>query len=85
MEWDPDEIRWYVDEECYYTLKDWFSKDPVGNLYPEGAPFDVPFYLLLNMAIGGNFDPEADTRNTEFPVEMEVDFVRVYHKTDGYE
>jgi len=38
----------------------------------------------LNVAIGGNFDPQADTRNTEFPVQMEVDFVRVYQKEAGY-
>ncbi len=82
VEWEPDEIRWYVDNECYYTLTDWYSKDSGGNDYPEGAPFDVPFYILLNMAIGGNFDPEADTKNTEFPVDMEVDYVRVYQKAE---
>lgn len=82
LEWEEDEIRWYVDGECYFILKDWFSKNSKGEKYPEGAPFDVPFYILLNMAIGGNFDPEANVRNTEFPVQMEVDYVRVYHKED---
>lgn len=84
IEWEPEEIRWYVDGECYYTLTEWHAKNAKGELYPEGAPFDVPFYILLNVAIGGNFDPEADTQNTEFPVQMEVDFVRVYHKEEGY-
>ncbi|MBQ8278798.1 MAG: glycoside hydrolase family 16 protein [Roseburia sp.] len=85
IEWEPEEIRWYVDGECYYTLTDWYAKNAKGEDYPDGAPFDVPFYILLNVAIGGNFDPEADTQNTEFPVQMEVDFVRVYHKEAGYE
>ena len=85
IEWEPDEIRWYVDGECYFTMTDWYAKNAKGEEYGGGAPFDVPFYILLNMAIGGNFDPEADTKSTEFPVQMEVDFVRVYHKTDGYE
>jgi len=85
IEWEPEEIRWYVDGECYYTLNDWYAKDAKGEFYPEGAPFDVPFYILLNVAIGGNFDPEADTENTEFPVQMEVDFVRVYHTETGYD
>jgi len=84
IEWEPEEIRWYVDGECYYTLTDWYSKNAKGEDYPEGAPFDVPFYLLLNVAIGGNFDPEADTHNTEFPVQMEVDFVRVFQRQEGY-
>lgn len=80
IEWEEDEIRWYVDDECYFTLTDWFSQDAKGNAYPEGAPFDVPFYILLNVAVGGNFDPEANLKNTEFPVEMKVDFVRVYQR-----
>lgn len=84
IEWEPEEIRWYVDGEQYFSLTDWYSKNAKGEDYPEGAPFDVPFYILLNVAIGGNFDPEADTKNTEFPVQMEVDFVRVYHKEEGY-
>lgn len=86
VEWEPDEIRWYVDNECYFTLTDWFSqgKEP-GTNYAEPAPFDVPFYIILNMAVGGTFDPEADLDNAEFPVEMEVDFVRVYQKEEGYD
>lgn len=82
IEWEQDEIRWYVDEECYFVLTDWYSKNAKGELHPEGAPFDMPFYILLNMAVGGNFDPEADVRNTEFPVQMEVDYVRVYSRLD---
>ena len=44
----------------------------------------ILFYLMLNMAIGGRFDPQANLNNTEFPKDMEVDFVRVYHKEEGY-
>lgn len=84
IEWEPDVIRWYVDNECYFTLDNWYSQNAKGEPYAEPAPFDVPFYILLNMAVGGTFDPEADLNNTEFPVEMEVDFVRVYHKAEGY-
>lgn len=84
MEWEPDEIRWYVDNELFFTMTDWYSEASDGTPYPEPAPFDVPFYIILNMAIGGTFDPEADVKNVEFPVAMEVDFVRVYHKEEGY-
>lgn len=82
IEWEQEEIRWYVDDECYFTLTDWYSKNAKGDLYPEGAPFDMPFYILLNLAVGGNFDPEADAKNAEFPVQMEVDYVRVYSRLD---
>uniref|UniRef100_UPI004056BFE4 glycoside hydrolase family 16 protein n=1 Tax=Acetatifactor sp. TaxID=1872090 RepID=UPI004056BFE4 len=84
MEWEPGEIRFYVDNECYYTLTDWFSMDSAETHYEKPAPFDIPFYIILNMAIGGNFDKEADAANAEYPAAMEVDFVRVYHKEAGY-
>ena len=82
IEWEKDEIRWYVDDVCYFTLTDWFSQNAKGEVQPKGAPFDMPFYILLNVAVGGTFDPEADLDNTEFPVEMKVDFVRVYQRSE---
>lgn len=84
MEWDPDEIRWYVDNECIFTLTDWFSKNSSAEIQSTTGPYDAPFYIILNMAIGGTFDPEANVRDAEFPAEMEVDFVRVYHREEGY-
>jgi beta-glucanase (GH16 family) len=52
-------------------------------LNPWPAPFDQPFHLLLNVAVGGTFagNPDADT---PFPAEMVVDYVRVYDRTAGY-
>ncbi len=84
IEWEPGEIRWYVDNECYYTMTNWFSMDATETEYGMPAPFDKDFYIILNMAIGGNFDKEADAKNAEYPATMEVDFVRVYHKEEGY-
>lgn len=84
MEWEPGEVRWYVDNECFFTMTEWHSTASDGTVYEFPAPFDQPFYIMLNMAIGGTFDPEADVDNVEFPVSMEVDFVRVYHKEEGY-
>ena len=51
IEWERGEIRWYVDDVCYSTQKDWFSAN---HAYP--APFDQNFYLILNLAVGGHFD-----------------------------
>ncbi len=77
IEWAPDTIRWYVD----------------GILYHEAAPEDVapnawvfnhPFYLILNLAIGGNFGGKVDPELT-FPRDMLVDYVRVYQAADTAE
>ncbi len=85
LEWEPGEMRWYVDNECFYTTNKWYSSGQFnGTDYTGSAPFDVPFYILFDLAVGGTFDAEADVTKAEFPATMEVDFVRVYHKTEGY-
>lgn len=75
MEWDPTEIRWYVDGNHYSTLNRWVAPVP----YP--APFDQEFHLLLNVAVGGNW-PGPPDETSVFPQEMEVDWVRVYQRTN---
>ncbi|MYJ95164.1 MAG: glycoside hydrolase family 16 protein [Proteobacteria bacterium] len=72
LEWDPTEIRWYVDDVLYAMQNFWHTASAD---YP--APFDQPFYILLNVAVGGRF-PGAPSPGTVFPVTMEVDYVRVY-------
>ena len=72
LEWSSNAISWYVDGQLYETQTYWWTS---GGTYP--APFDRPFYLIMNLAVGGNFvgSPGA---NTVFPGEMQVDYVRVY-------
>ena len=72
LEWDESEIRWYVDDVLFAVRNDWSS---TGGPFP--APFDRPFYVLFNVAVGGYF-PGAPVSSTAFPVAMEVDYVRVY-------
>jgi len=72
LEWDPAEIRWYVDGILYAVRNTWFT-----TAAPFAAPFDKPFYILLNVAVGGNF-PGSPAASTVFPVTMEIDYVRVY-------
>ncbi|GAP37259.1 glycoside hydrolase family 16 protein [Piscinibacter sakaiensis] len=94
VEWEPGEIRFYVDEVQTCTYTHWWScglqVDGAGveprkaaELHPWPAPFDRPFYLVMNVAVGGNFPglPDAQTR---FPAELVVDYVRVYDKVGGY-
>jgi len=72
LEWDVAEIRWYVDGLLFAVRNAWSS---TGGAFP--APFDRPFYVLFNVAVGGNY-PGSPTAGTVFPVSMEVDYVRVY-------
>lgn len=82
LEWEPGEIRWYVDGELYQTQNRWFSVSNgqvENNPYP--APFDQPFYMLFNLAVGGNFDENRVPAKENFPAKMLVDYVRVYELT----
>lgn len=72
LEWEPTELRWYVDGKLFATQTDWGSD---GNPLP--APFDTDFHLLLNLAVGGNFPGNPDG-STTFPQQYIVDYVRVY-------
>jgi beta-glucanase (GH16 family) len=71
IEWEPREIRFYVDGALYQTRK-------AGGLTSgKRWVFDHPFYLLLNVAVGGDW-PGAPDATTIFPQTMMVDYVRVY-------
>jgi beta-glucanase (GH16 family) len=78
VEWEPDTIRWFIDGVQYYevTSATWFSTAAPAN---NRAPFDNPFHLLLNIAVGGNFPGNPDASAT-FPQVMEVDSVRVFRR-----
>ncbi|WP_139905332.1 cell wall-binding repeat-containing protein [Clostridium thermarum] len=81
LEWEPGEFRWYIDGQMYHKINDWYSigeNQPDKFAYP--APFDKPYYLMLNLAVGGNWDGDPDAE-TPFPSSMVVDYVRVYEKT----
>jgi beta-glucanase (GH16 family) len=73
IEWEPRVIRFYVDGKLYAT------KTPAD--IPEGREwvFDHPFFILLNLAVGGNM-PGSPDNTTSFPQRMLVDYVRVYSR-----
>ena len=82
IEWEPGEIRWYVDGELFQTQNNWNTMGANGEeKYAFPAPFDQNFYLILNLAIGGNFDGGILPDDSMFPAQMEVDYVRVYELT----
>ncbi|HMB99070.1 MAG TPA: glycoside hydrolase family 16 protein [Balneolaceae bacterium] len=74
IEWEEDEIRWYVDGEQYHTIQP-------EDLEPENYPFNEQFHLILNLAVGGNWPGNPDS-STVFPQSMLVDYVRVFEKAE---
>jgi beta-glucanase (GH16 family) len=71
IEWEQDEIRWYFDDQQFFKLT---SAD-----VPDAWIFDQPFFIILNVAVGGTFPGYPDSK-TVFPQSMLVDYVRVYQK-----
>lgn len=75
IEWTKQGIKFFIDEKLFFET----HKGENGrNTSNEGWPFDKPFYLILNLAIGGNWGGEID--DSIFPNEMQIDFVRIYQK-----
>jgi beta-glucanase (GH16 family) len=73
VEWDNSSIRWYVDNSLYVT------GNIANNINNTGA-FHLPFYVLLNLAVGGDL-PGPTVDNASLPTQMLVDYVRVYSMT----
>jgi beta-glucanase (GH16 family) len=73
IEWEPHAIRYYSDDELYAI------RTPAD--LPKGARwvYDHPFFIVLNVAVGGNLPASPDIA-TDFPQRMLVDYVRVYSR-----
>ncbi len=76
LEWQPPSFRWYVDGILYQTQTQWYTAG-----FPYPAPFDQRFYLILNIAVGGNWPGNPDNI-TSFPQRMVVDYVRVFQRNE---
>jgi beta-glucanase (GH16 family) len=70
VDWSPGSIRWLVDGTVYHQV----TRDSVGG---NEWVFDKPYFLILNVAVGGNWPGYPDA-STVMPQEMKVDYVRVY-------
>ena len=79
LEWEPDEIRWYVDDVLFHSETEWFTTGREDAQPP--APYDQYFYLLMNVAVGGHWPGNPD-ETSEFPQMMYVDYVRVYQHSE---
>ena len=93
VKWTEGKLEYFIDGKSYHTVEG-FGQPNAANT-PNG-PFDVPFFLRLNMAIGGNYidgpgGKWSDAYNvvaeepSTFPATMSVDYVRVYQKREPKE
>jgi beta-glucanase (GH16 family) len=79
VEWETGVVRFYLDDMLYET------RTPADIPADAGASahwvYDHPFFILMNVAVGGTFPGPPD--GTTFPQTMLVDYVRVYSRADG--
>ena len=71
IEWTPEYINWLVDDVQYHS----FQNEQTGY---QAWPFDQPFHLIMNVAVGGNWGERKGVDETIWPQEMLVDYVRVW-------
>ncbi|NSL86295.1 family 16 glycosylhydrolase [Chitinophaga sp. Mgbs1] len=75
VEWDASSIRWFVDGNQYWTAN-------IQNNINSTEEFHNPFFIILNLAVGGNF-PGQTVDESKLPASMYVDYVRVFAMTSG--
>lgn len=73
LEWTPEIMKAYVDDSCYFTYKN-------EGLGESKWPYNKPFYLILNVAVGGAWGSAKGIDEAAFPQTMEIDYVRIYQK-----
>jgi beta-glucanase (GH16 family) len=76
FDWTADTIKISVDDHVYFAF---------GNEHKGKAtwPFDTPFHLLLNIAVGGNWGGQKGVDDKTLPWKMEIDYVRVYQMSNS--
>jgi len=72
IDWDADEITWSIDGEQYFA----FTRQD-GDTYAEW-PFDHPFHVILNLAVGGDWGGKEGIDDSAFPARYEIDWVKVW-------
>ena len=80
VEWNPDNISFFVDGKLTKSINKWYTgSEGIGVItYP--APFDQNFYVILNVAVGGNWPGNPDATTDFSKAKMLVDYVKIYQK-----
>jgi len=74
LEWTPNVLSAYVDDSLYFEYKN-------EGLGETKWPYDKPFYLIMNVAVGGAWGNMKGIDNDAYPQTMEIDYVRIYQKS----
>lgn len=82
VEWEPGEFRYYIDNNLYLTVNDWFTAVEGEDEKPYPAPFDQTFFVQLNLAVGGTWPGNPDNTTNFDNAEFDIDYVRVYQKPE---
>ncbi len=83
VEWLPGELIWYIDGTESFRTSDWHSTTEGQGTVTYPAPFDQPFHIILNLAVGGSWVGYPDDATFESQ-NYSVDYVKVWQK-DGYD
>ena len=83
--WEPGKITWYVDGVKYHEENDWYSTTVGQGTVAYPAPFDQPFYMILNLAVGGSWVGYPDDSTTINDQAYVIDYVKVYRNKAGYD
>lgn len=73
LDWTEDVMKVYVDDSCYFT----YQNEKLGETK---WPYDKPYYLILNVAVGGAWGSIKGIDESAFPQTMEIDYVRIYKR-----
>lgn len=76
VEWTPNEIRWYINGKQYFSFTNERVTQPTADY--QQWPFDKPFHLMLNLAVGGEWGGAHGIDESVWPQRMEIDYVRRY-------
>lgn len=86
VDWEPGKMVWYFDGKPVATRTNWNGKISGATAdMSYDAPFDQPFYMLLNLAVdSGQFGGDVNKAQFSNDINMYVDYVRVFQKSGGY-
>ncbi len=89
VEWGEGLIRFLVDDRVHLTVpaERWSTASPLAEGRP-AAPFDQPFYVMANLAVGGRLSEENNAKGlaaSSFPAQFAIDWIRVYRCADDPE
>ena len=80
VEWEPGEMRFYVDGKHFHTVNEWYTAYPDEPQKPYPAPFNQTFFVQINLAVGGGWPGNPDETTDFEKAEFEIEYVRVYQK-----